>query len=132
MRSASVLMVLAACLLIAGHRAGALTGNVVLLQGGNSERRIYRPQSSQSSKIIQASEPSAPEAADGGEATGRVHAEKNVSAGRTLGDVVRGNEVRDMIPAGMTSTESSGSTLIACVCTGLLGLIGYRLKRRCR
>jgi len=125
-------MVLAACLLIAGRRADAIPGNLVLLQGGNPERRIYQPQPSQPSQIMQASEPSAPEAADGGEATGRVRTEKNVSAGRTLGGAVRGDEVRDVIPAGMGSTESWGSTFIACVCTGLLGLIGYRLKRRCR
>jgi len=132
-RSASAPMVLAACLLIAGRDAGALTGNVVLVEGGRPEGRICQSQPSQSSQpVTQAPERPGRETAGGGGATGKVYAEKNISAGRKLGGVVRGDEVRDMIPAAAASTEGWGSTLIACVCTGLLGLIGYRLKRRCR
>jgi len=62
----------------------------------------------------------------------RFHVEKKLSVGGTLDGFEAGDEIMDGAPSGTASAEGPGSTIAACICTGLLGLIGYRLKRRCR
>lgn len=63
---------------------------------------------------------------------GQSHREKSVSVGRTLGGFESGDEAGDYASLATASADGSGSTFTACICTGLLGLIGHRLKRRCR
>ena len=63
---------------------------------------------------------------------GQNHGEESVSVGRTLGGSARGEEARDYASLATASAVGPGSTFTACICTGLLGLIGHRLKRRCR
>ena len=35
-------------------------------------------------------------------------------------------------PMSLAPADAIGPMIVACICTGLLGLIGHRLRRRCR
>ena len=131
MKHLTALIVFAACLVLPGARAFAAGDGLAPARHYNRSRPPNKPDPSEfSSSIIQALEQSAAEVVVDAAGTTRARAERNMSAGRTLGGVIRGDEVTE--PTRAVSTESSASTFIACVCIGLLGLIGYRLKRRCR